>query len=154
MNHLQSKETNIWRTNVVQVLKKSAWKPCWLLCRHQVAEGRWRAWMHFKEEWSTGRRDVKAWLSGSVWLPPVTQGSSLKNKSSVPQSHQQRFWHSFMWLSWTVQTKWFYSKVVLNRTVEATTATEDSREQRRLGAPGALFCEAEKTGCAMKAALE
>ena len=33
-------------------------------------------------------------------------------------------------------------------------ATEDSREQRRLGAPGALFCEAEKTGCVMKAALE
>lgn len=97
--------------------------------------------------------DVKAWLNGSVWLPPVTQGSSLKQKlsSSTTPAAFLAFIHVAIWNSTD-------KMVLLKSRLEPycrsnDRATEDSREQRRLGAPGALFCEAEKTGCAMKAAL-
>lgn len=66
-----------WKTNIVQVLTEKVFlKVLLLLCRYQAFEGCWKAWMHFKEEWSIGRRDVKAWASCSVWMSLATKFSS------------------------------------------------------------------------------
>lgn len=79
--------------------------------------------MCFKEGWSTGTRDVKAQLSGSVWLPPVSYTGQFTQKQKLSSSITPAAFLAFIHVAIPNGTdiKWFYSQKVLNRTIEAMT---------------------------------